>query len=59
MADQVQVAKLTQGVLIAPKADNVAISKIVMTALLVPSSSGGGSGTSTGQGRVRTRIVVR
>lgn len=51
MADQIEVTKLTQYVAEGPPADNIAVTKLVMFAVLVPGEDGsGGEDTSTRQG---------
>jgi hypothetical protein len=57
MANQVEVAKLTQHTAIGPPADNIAVSKLVMFVLLVPGESG--PDTSNRQGHVHTQIIRR
>lgn len=40
MADQVEVTKLTEFVVFGPPADHIAVSKLVMFAVLVPGDDG-------------------
>lgn len=57
MADQVEVPKLVEYVLIEPPADNVSVPKLVMYVWAVP---GGDTGdTSNKQGHVHTQIIRR
>jgi hypothetical protein len=57
MADQVEVLKLTQEAAIGPGADKVAVSKLVMFAILVPGDSG--PDTTNRQGHVYSRQIRR
>lgn len=56
MANQAEVPKLTAHPVIGPPADNIAVSKLVVFAVLVPSD---GEDTSNKQGHVHTHFIVR
>lgn len=55
MADQIEVPKLVEYVLVGPKDDEATVTKLVMYVWAVP----GEGGDNEGQGHVHTQIVRR
>lgn len=55
MANQAEVTKLNQYVLIGPPADTVTVSKLVMYVLLTP----GAGGDDNRQGHTHAQIITR
>lgn len=56
MADQAEVPKLVEYVVIAPPADSATVSKLVMYVWATPSDA---ADTSNRQGHVHTQIIVK